>query len=517
MDNNNDGNGEAKAPGAAAAAAAAAAVSPAAAAATTPTAKAVTASPSGNSNNSEKENGTASSIKTSGSSSKKGAATAADAGVAGVAAATTPVSKKKKKKSVSAPPSNASGAVKTPLPAGSSGKKEGGATSSAAKSPGDSKTYVEVIHEAIADMKDRTGSSQPAILKWIEQHPTYSSRAGKPTFRKLVNAALKTGLKHERFARVKGSFKISAKWKEKERSKRKSKKRAAAAAAAAAAKKKKQQQQKKSSQSGSKHKQEETKRKMPVTLSEYKAYHKEKLAELMEKDGISEEEVDKEKRRMAKKEAHVRHREEEARKAKERAERIRKRRFPIEDTKLHAEDKELQVKPPPEVTTRPHIPYFWYLTRPKSEREGKTPHQILQNSKVETLDFAGSNGFIPDLLQVYHFFRGDVHIAAILGDEEGVDPVVPEFTLQNLIYAAEQIVTGQARTNRLVPPLIAHLFCVALQILFNSHTIDAFGGDVDASNYISSDTATEVSRRRLQRDLNKYLAPVLSPASFGDW
>jgi len=69
----------------------------------------------------------------------------------------------------------------------------------------------------------------------------------------------------------------------------------------------------------------------------------------------------------------------------------------MEDTKLHAENNELHVKPPPDVTSRPYLPYFWNLKLPLNDpaRHGKTSSAILQSSKVDGLDY-GNRGLVPD-------------------------------------------------------------------------------------------------------------------------
>ena len=335
------------------------------------------------------------------------------------------------------------------------------------KTPGSSKksaglsasmTYVQLVHDAIVAMKDRTGSSQIAIQKYIlGKHPELEC----PHFKSRVNQAVKTGVKNERFQKIKASYKISADYKAKERAKKKKK-------------------------AASLHK--------TRTVAETKENNAKRLKQL--ETTLSPEELAKAKEEMRKKEEAARRRAEAERKAKERADRIRRRRFPMEDTKLHAEDKELSVKPPPDVANRPYLPYFWNLTLPLNDptRHGKTTSGILQASKVDGLDY-GNRGLVPDLLQVYHFFRGDVHF---VGDDDE-NPIVPAFTLSNLVFAVEQVLNGNARRSRMVPPLLSHLFCTCLQILCQP----------------PDDTLTG-AERQLRKDFSTYLRPALTPASWAD-
>ena len=299
-----------------------------------------------------------------------------------------------------------------------------------------SKSYLQLVHDAIVALKDRTGSSQPAILKYLlAEHPQLEG----PQLRSRVNQALKAGVQKERFTKIKSSYKISAAFKAKLRA---------------------------------------AKRKSPASLQQKNAKRLQQLQKTLAPDEFAKAKKD------------LLNKEEAAqKKAQQRADRLKKRRFPMEDTRLHAEDKELGVKPPADVTTRPYLPYFWHLTMPLNhpERQGKTGSTVLTASKVDHLD-SGSRGLVPDLLQVYHFFRGDVHFGA-----------VPEFTLQQLVYATEQVVVGNAKRSRLVPPLLVHLFVTCLQILC--------GGPQPQQG---------VTERQLFADLNEYLLPALSPASWAD-
>ncbi|CAJ2627736.1 histone H1-like protein [Trifolium pratense] len=66
-------------------------------------------------------------------------------------------------------------------------------------------TYEEMIKEAIVTLKKKTGSSQFAIAKFIEEkHKNLS-----PNFKKLLLQALKKNIASGKLVKVKGSFKLS--------------------------------------------------------------------------------------------------------------------------------------------------------------------------------------------------------------------------------------------------------------------------------------------------------------------
>lgn len=71
-------------------------------------------------------------------------------------------------------------------------------------------TYITMIHDAIVAMKERTGSSAPAISKWILANSQTVNGVHPQVFKTRLSSALKQGLKENRFAKVKGSYKISS-------------------------------------------------------------------------------------------------------------------------------------------------------------------------------------------------------------------------------------------------------------------------------------------------------------------
>jgi histone H1/5 len=281
----------------------------------------------------------------------------------------TPGSSSKAKAKASQTPSNSSTEAKpNQTPKSSTTKAKASQTpSSSGKS---SKTYTDMIHEAIVALQDRTGSSVPAIKKYmLAEFPTVDG----PHFKNRFATGLKSGIKTERFVKLKCSYKISAAFRNKLKAKRKK--------VAAQAKRKS----------------------LSLTVEQR---NKQRMEALQKKD-LTPEELAKAKADMAAKVAAEKRRQALERQQRERAERIRRRRFPMEDHKLHLEDKELNVKPPPDVTSRPHLPWFWHMTLPLEDpaRKGKTSDSVLRHSKVENADVA-TRGLVPDLLQVYHFFSG---------------------------------------------------------------------------------------------------------------
>ncbi|XP_058076968.1 histone H1-like [Magnolia sinica] len=67
--------------------------------------------------------------------------------------------------------------------------------------------YFQMISEAISSLKDRTGSSQPAIAKYMEEK--YKSSL-PPNFKKILSVQLKKFTKSEKLMKVKNSYKVSA-------------------------------------------------------------------------------------------------------------------------------------------------------------------------------------------------------------------------------------------------------------------------------------------------------------------
>ncbi|XP_004247649.1 histone H1-like [Solanum lycopersicum] len=76
---------------------------------------------------------------------------------------------------------------------------------SAPKKPRSHPPYVEMISEAITTLKERTGSSQVAIAKFIEE----KQKGLPPNFRKLLLVQLKKLVASGKLTKIKSSFKVS--------------------------------------------------------------------------------------------------------------------------------------------------------------------------------------------------------------------------------------------------------------------------------------------------------------------
>ncbi|XP_013723260.2 histone H1.1-like [Brassica napus] len=83
-------------------------------------------------------------------------------------------------------------------------KKPTAAAAAKKKSVSTHPTYEEMIKDAIVSLKERTGSSQYAIQKFIEEKHKVLS----PSFRKLLLLNLKRLVASEKLVKVKASFKI---------------------------------------------------------------------------------------------------------------------------------------------------------------------------------------------------------------------------------------------------------------------------------------------------------------------
>ncbi|KAB5569493.1 hypothetical protein DKX38_003286 [Salix brachista] len=68
--------------------------------------------------------------------------------------------------------------------------------------------YFKMITEAITALKDRTGSSQPAIARFIEEK--YKKSSLPSNFKKVLSVQLKKFVKSERLVKCKNSYKISS-------------------------------------------------------------------------------------------------------------------------------------------------------------------------------------------------------------------------------------------------------------------------------------------------------------------
>ena len=78
-------------------------------------------------------------------------------------------------------------------------------------------TYLAMVHETIADIGDRTGSSVPAIQKVMKNKYEHLGKLKHKAFNTNVYNAIRAGLKEERFVKVKNSYKINTSWVNKQK------------------------------------------------------------------------------------------------------------------------------------------------------------------------------------------------------------------------------------------------------------------------------------------------------------
>ena len=132
----------------------------------------------------------------------------------------------------------------------------------------------------------------------------------------------------------------------------------------------------------------------------------------------------------------------------------------MDDLKLIAEDRELGIKRPPGVSKQVFLPFTMSSLIPFDDRPTtrKTTSTTIVNASSATMSL-GSRSLISDVLQLYHFFRGDVGYSRLF------PYTIPEFNLKHLLYAVNEIMIGNARKSQLIPPLISQLFYASLKIL----------------------------------------------------
>lgn len=320
-----------------------------------------------------------------------------------------------------------------------------------------------MVFEAIRHLADRTGSSNSAIAKYMRSKFSNLQNTHPNTFRNSLANALKTGIKEKQLIKIRASFKINTEWLKKEKVKIRQRENE---------KKAKERKRKKEIEKFKMEcrKREMEKKKMDMKTIELEKIRKKKeMAEEAQKKMVQvvteEQKLNLERKRLEQVEVEKKKAEAEKKKAealvraKQLAERIRKRKFPMDDLKLIAEDKELGVKCPEVVTKQPYLPYALSLVVPHDVRPNTrttTPYSVI--NLCTTNISAGNRGLISDVLQVYHFFCGDVGYNRSF-------PLTPTFSLKHLMNAVNEIVNGNAKRAHTLPPLISHLFVVILRVL----------------------------------------------------
>jgi linker histone H1 and H5 family len=285
------------------------------------------------------------------------------------------------------------------------------------------KTMLEWVQEALLAMKDRTGSSHHAIFKYILTEGA-SVFMDTPTIRSRFNQTLKQAVARGQLVKIKASYKLSLEWIKKENMKR------ASTATRQYMEQRKRDELRKNGM-------EDHTLQSDITTQQPGKLKETKKMQQMKR--LEQQRIKEEKERLE----------------KERLERIKRRRFPIEDTRLHQEDKEFGI--PSTLPRAPPIPFFFQLTR-DSKSTAMTP------SRCDFTDME-SRGIVPDLIQIFHFFQGHVGFAALMKPK-----IVCDFTFRHLLYAVDEILMGNARKSKLVPPLLQHLMLCCLTVLTNPTT-----------------------------------------------
>ncbi|KAL7553348.1 hypothetical protein ACHAWF_016624 [Thalassiosira exigua] len=386
-------------------------------------------------------------------------------------------------------------ASKTPIKEAKTTPKSASTTSSptpagARKKSGKS-MYIDMAHDALVSLKDRTGSSVPAISKWIyanSEHVNLADLASQKLFKKRLRAALDIGVKGGRFVVVKNSFKINADWTKEQKSKAKAKGKEAA---------KKKTEQKKAREKAKLHRKKDLEAKKKKAADEKK--RKKMKADALKKKQKEEAEAERkrtaaEKKRKEREAAALKKKcEEEAEARRKFIERqLRKRRYPMEDSRMHGEDKEWGVKPPEHVAQRPILPCTLTCLVPPNLRDNTA--QVLPGSVANAsasgngMLLGGDRGLVSDAIHVYHFFRGDVGV-------DDADHPIPKFSLKTLLHAVDEVSNGNAKAAKSLPPLLTHLFVTALRMLTSQPE------DVDDDE--SNEDEVGPVESRLQDDLSK--------------
>jgi len=346
-----------------------------------------------------------------------------------------------------------------------------------AKSSKGSITYFSLILEAIVEINDRTGSSIPAISKWMKAKHTELQEVKPKGFSVSVNAAIKVGMKEGKLLKVRCSYKVNKEWMNRTKVEQRAKE---AKKKAAERKKKKDEAETKKKKKDAAIKSEKEKKQKELEQLKKKQQDEANAAKAA-KAALTDAEIAALKETKKKKEEALKKKEDAAKRAKELEDILKKRRFPIDDLVLIAEDKKLGVKKPADVGRSPFLPFALHSllphdARPKNKKTTAQSVVTACSTESETgSSGSGSRGLVSDLIQVYHFFRGDFNYSRLF------DKALPEFSLKHLFHASNEIVLGNAKRSRVVPPLISYLFVLALNVLTTPTSQD----------WVSSDSSDE--------------------------
>lgn len=96
-----------------------------------------------------------------------------------------------------------------------------------------------------------------------------------------------------------------------------------------------------------------------------------------------------------------------------------------------------------------------------------------------------------------------MNFSSVVSEDE---TLVAPCRLQHLVFAVDEIIQGNTKKSRLIPPLISHLFTVCLQFLCQE----------PAGSSAPDDDEVEVGWFHFRKELANYLLPALTPASWPD-
>mmetsp|Transcript_21852 Transcript_21852/g.30686 ORF Transcript_21852/g.30686 Transcript_21852/m.30686 type:complete len:1406 (+) Transcript_21852:73-4290(+) len=355
-------------------------------------------------------------------------------------------------------------------------------------------SYSIMIHDAIASLKEHKGSSIHAITKYMLSKYHYLAKINTTIVKKTITKAIKLGTKEGHFTKIKSSFKINQEWLKKQKAahrakenlrKAKEKLRLKELEKVRVEKKKIEEEARKAKEKLIRDQREEEEKKLKF-IKDQQDRQKKLAADILETE-LMNKKIKLEMEEAAKRKI------EAAAMARALKERIRKRKFPMDDLDLIAEDKELNVKPPDDVTEPPVLPDIMSALVPFHERtetiNTDTPQSILSASSPCITNF--SRGLISDMIQVHHFFHGDVGLCR-------QTPLAPDFSFKNFLFAVNEIQIGNAKRAKLVPPLIAHLFVAALDMLLDPRVSNSNEESLESQEH----TQLSTDLKRLKIGLN---------------
>jgi hypothetical protein len=392
-------------------------------------------------------------------------------------------------------------------------------------------SYVDLAHDAIVKMKDRSGSSHPTILKFLyATHgnimiaKTTTKKQNPAQVRQHLLNALKTGVKAGRFMRVRNSFKINMEWLKKQKAQ------ASAAKAKQLTEKRKREKEKKKLQEKEKRekqKEEEKKKKaLEVNISPPK---KKVQATLDQFEKVLTEE-DRQKLAVKRAEAELRQKrkEEAQRLEKLRLEKVRRRKLPMDDLQLIESDKELKVQNPPEgISSRPKsfpLAFNYTKTADAQASDVENDDPLWSTAHFRPVGVALSANSVQNMLQTYHVLFGDLGLCQLWNkhrSQEADSTTIfcpSNITMMQLACSLAELDRGNSFRAKCLPPLLCHTITTLLQMLLDAQ--DGLPGDeneeMEEGGDYDDDEQNGNNPILTRREDFEKLANALTPASCGE-